>query len=236
MPVGSLEVGSLYLMPLHLGWLVTLFIGSKAVVGPLRPKENVAWTITCGLVASQLVPEMMRTGKDGDSLSVLSAWKLTLILSVIGCTTSCILKSDRRARSLNSKMRVAVILTVIAVVLAYRISHACFLLLGVPNDARSFNIAGYEIHHITSSTVLLWPAIAWRQRSRFSAPFAAVICAILVASIADQYFYMLHIGHILQLDSFYGSTPSTIGAIVATSLICAILYASARRPLQEVTP
>src|SRR5436309_2509550 len=79
LPAGSFRIGVLYLMPVHVGWLGLLILSLVCLKRKLRGRETAVWNLCAGLVASEMFPEMFRTGVGGDHLSILAVWRYSAV-------------------------------------------------------------------------------------------------------------------------------------------------------------
>jgi hypothetical protein len=220
LPIGSLSVGSLYLMPIHLSLLGMLLIGSRALTNSITNTQKTIWAVCVGITAAQLVPELMRTGNGSDQFEIGDSWEASLLLAVVGIAATSFVCRTEVASSANGRTRAVACATILLVISGYRLGHLALSGLNVRNEERSLFIGEIEIHHITVASVLLWMVFPWRTRVRASAKWPTICGAILLGSIADEYVYMLDIGHVIDADGFYSSEFSLLGALLMTGVVC----------------
>jgi hypothetical protein len=112
----------------------------------------------------------------------------------------------------------------------YRASQLYLKAQGVPNDDRSLVVASYEVHHVSTGSVLLvLAAVALtspRLRRRWHR-VAALAAAVGCGFVADEVPYVFYP---TMTDDLYFGTVSTVGAALLTlALLGAIAYHARER-------
>ena len=121
---------------------------------------------------------------------------------------------------------VALLLLVIA---GFRLSQAWMLEAGIPNEARSFRLAGFEIHHINHGLLLVWITSLGLQLVRVRPRVQLLLRSLLaigIALIIDQisYYALVDI-----TDEAYFGPASLAGALAASGLSTGLLLWLRRR-------
>lgn len=117
--------------------------------------------------------------------------------------------------------------------LFFRISQTYLRTMGVPNDARSLIIMGYEIHHAAQGTFLIiisYPILLYSNLNEKIKKIVSIIFITGCSFVADQYLYMFYFE---PTDALYFNMISTGGGFICTLfLLILITYTHNERILE----
>lgn len=216
---------------------VLFWTGAKLAMRPRAPgttRTRLALAVAAGVVGDELVFLAIRVdGVEYWSPTSLagSAAIATLALGVVAGLS---LAGDedrpdvpgRRLAALSS-------LAVAAGYVGYRVSQVYLRRAGVPNEDRSLILAGHEIHHATTGSLLLVVAalaLASRRLGTRAHRAAALGFAVGAGFVADEYPYLFYP---VMTDELYFEPLSMVGGFVTTGTIIVFLLFNYRISRQE---
>ncbi len=201
----------------------------------IRSPEQRCWIVsgvffaTVGIVCDQFAYLLLRVSRTCGPYSGSSiVGSIVLGVGVLGMTFF-LLRRSRESRDriptdpVSFAPAIAFTVIQIAMILAFRGTHALFLHLEVPNAARSLIVGGIELHHIVFGVVLVIAgslAAVVDTVSRRLRVWNFLILALGVALISDQWLYY---SYRTVNDVNYGSLPSVASASclsLLASLFC----------------
>jgi hypothetical protein len=231
--VGPVPVGP-FAVTLSAAALPVLFwTATKLAVRPRAPgrdRTRLALAVAAGVVGDELVYLALRQAGVGywDPLSLAGTVAMTVGALGLVAALSAVADGDADDEQPPTPDRWLPVASGAAVALSfvgYRASQHYLKSRGVPNEERSMVLWGYEIHHVSTGSVLLvLGAVALaspglrRRWHRLAALAAAVGCGF----VADEVPYVFYP---TMTDALYFGLPSTVGAAVVTgALVAAIAY------------
>lgn len=219
--VGPADVGPFALVLSVVAMPVLWWTGTKLAVRPRAPdrrRTRLALAVAAGVVADELVYLALRQAGVGywDPRSL--AGSVVLAAAVTAVVVGFAAAGDGQGvaptpgRWLSLASGAAVALSFVG----YRASQLYLRARGVPNEERSMVLAGYEIHHVSTGSVLLVlgaVALASPGPGRRWHRVAAVAVAVGCGFVADEYPYVFYPE---MTDALYFGAVSTAGGAVAT--------------------
>jgi hypothetical protein len=214
-------------LPLSALALPVLFVAVPGLaVRPGTDRRRVtadAAAVAAGVVADELVFVALRADGVGYWSPASVAGSLALAAGVgLGLVALSRLGTDRRPSAPSARFAAGLGAVVAACFVGFRASQEYFRAAGVPNAERSLVLAGHEIHHATTGSVvlvagaLLVAASAGRRAHRVGALVAAVGCGF----VADQYPYVFLRA---ATDAAYFGGLSYAGGLAATGTVITVL-------------
>lgn len=222
LPVG---LGPLVL-PLSALALPVLFVAVPRLAvrpGPDRRRVAAAAAVAAGVVGDELVFVALRADGVGYWSPASVGGSLALAAGLgLGLVALSRLGTDRRPSAPSARFAAGLGAVVAACFVGFRASQEYLRAAGVPNAERSLVLAGHEIHHATTGSVvlvagaLLVAASAGRRAHRVGALVAAVGCGF----VADQYPYVFLRA---ATDAAYFGGLSYAGGLAATGTVITVL-------------
>ena len=179
--------------------------------------------VAAGVVGDELVFVALRADGVGYWSPASVAGSLALAAGVglvlVGLSR---LAPARRPAAPSARFAAGLAAVVAACFVGFRASQEYFRAAGVPNAERSLVLAGHEIHHATTGSVVLVAGVllvavaAGRRVHRLGALVAAVGCGF----VADQYPYVFLRA---ATDAAYFGGLSYAGGLAATGTVITVL-------------
>lgn len=230
------RVGSFAVTLSILAFPVVFWAGTRLAV---RPRATDFWTQVAlaggaGVVGDELVYLATRAEGVGywSPLSVTGSVAVGLVaLVLVG-----VLASRRNGDPPVTPGRWLTALSTFAVAasyVGYRVSQVYLRRSGVPNDERSLVLAGYEVHHASTGSLLLVVgalALCVPGLDKRVHRGAALVFAVGAGFVADEYLYLFYP---VMTDELYFGVPSLVGGVVATGTVMGFLLYNYRVSLRE---
>lgn len=219
-----------------LAFPVVFWTGARLAVRPQAtdPRTRVALTGGVGVVGDELVYLAARAEGVGywSPLSLAGSVAVGMVaLALVGLLAS---RSDEDLPTTPGRWLTALsTLAVAASYVGYRVSQVYLRRAGVPNDERSLVLAGFEVHHASTGSLLLVVgaiALAVPGLDNRVQRAAALIFAVGAGFVADEYLYLFYP---VMTDELYFGLPSLVGGVAATGTVMAFLLYNYRVWLWE---
>lgn len=219
-----------------LAFPVVFWTGARFAVRPraVDARTRVALAVAAGIVGDELVYIATRAEGVGYWAPLSVSGSAAVGVAALAFAGALASRSEGELPSPPGRWLTALsALAVAASYVGYRVSQVYLRRAGVPNDERSLVLAGYEVHHATTGSLLLVVgavALAAPGLDRRIHRGAALLFAVGAGFVADEYLYLFYP---VMTDELYFRVPSVVGGLAATGTVILFLVYNYQISLRE---